>query len=172
LRKLQAQGKVRFVGVSGYPLKIFRYILDRAELDVVLSYGQYTLQNRRLLEIVPYLQEKGVGIVNASPFAARLLSSDPLPPWHKASPMVKDACHRAAEHCRARGSDIAKLALQFAARNPSFACCLAGSVSSEYLRQWVRWVDEPIDAGLLAEVENILGPALNVGNTVGRPENN
>src|SRR2546421_2467563 len=60
LRKVQAQGKVRFVGVSGYPLKIFRYILDRAELDVVLSYGHYSLQNRRLLELVPYLRDKGV----------------------------------------------------------------------------------------------------------------
>jgi L-galactose dehydrogenase len=172
LRKVQAQGKVRFVGVSGYPLRIFRSILDRAELDVVLSYGQYTLQNRRLLELVPYLQKKGVGIINASPFAARLLSSDPLPPWHKASPLVKEACRRAAEHCRSRGSDIAKLALQFAARNPAFACCLAGSVSSDYLRQWVMWLEEPIDAGLLAEVEQILGPALNAGYAEGRPENN
>src|SRR5215213_6239723 len=33
LRKVQGQGKVRFVGVSGYPMKIFRYVLERAELD-------------------------------------------------------------------------------------------------------------------------------------------
>jgi L-galactose dehydrogenase len=37
LRKVQGQGKVRFVGISGYPMKIFRYVLDRAPLDVVLS---------------------------------------------------------------------------------------------------------------------------------------
>src|SRR5947209_4957169 len=94
LRKVQAQGKVRFVGVSGYPIKIFRYILDRAELDVVLSYGHYTLQNRRLLELVPYLRDKGVGIINASPFGARLLSNDPLPAWHKAAAPVKETCRR------------------------------------------------------------------------------
>ena len=29
LRKVQEQGKVRFVGVSGYPMKMFRYVLDR-----------------------------------------------------------------------------------------------------------------------------------------------
>src|SRR5271163_558377 len=44
LRKIQQAGKVRFVGVSGYPMNIFRYILDRAPLDVVLSYNHYTLQ--------------------------------------------------------------------------------------------------------------------------------
>ncbi len=172
LRKVQAQGKVRFVGISGYPLNIFRYVLDRAELDVVLSYGHYTLQNRRLLELVPYLEAKGVGIINASPFGARLLSNDPLPAWHKASPQVKEACRAAAVFCRQRGSDIAKLALQFAVQRPEFACCLAGSVSADYLRQWVQWLAEPIDTTLLAEVERILGPALNVRYVEGRPENN
>src|SRR3954464_13748623 len=34
LRKIQQQGKVRFVGISGYPMKIFKYVLDQADLDV------------------------------------------------------------------------------------------------------------------------------------------
>src|SRR5258706_8017975 len=67
LRKLQAQGKVRFVGVSGYPMTIFKSILDRADLDVILSYNHYTLQNTMLADLVPYLQAKGVGIMNAAP---------------------------------------------------------------------------------------------------------
>src|SRR6266513_5959005 len=43
LRKLQKQGKVRFVGVTGFPLKIFKYNLNRAKLDCVLSYCHYSL---------------------------------------------------------------------------------------------------------------------------------
>src|SRR5215475_6659557 len=39
LRKVQQQGKVRFVGISGYPMKIFKYVLDQTPLDVVLSYN-------------------------------------------------------------------------------------------------------------------------------------
>src|SRR5437764_2852742 len=112
LRKIQQQGKLRFIGISGYPLKIFKYVLDRTSLDVVLSYNQYTLQNTRLAEIVPYLKSKGVGIMNAGPFAARLLTNAPLPTWHKEPENVKTACRRVAEHCQARGVDIAKLALQ------------------------------------------------------------
>ena len=86
LRKIQKQGKVRFVGVSGYPMKIFRYVLDRTDLDVILSYNHYTLQNTMLADLVPYLKGKGVGIMNAAPFSARLLTNAPLPPWHKATP--------------------------------------------------------------------------------------
>src|SRR6195952_4942686 len=69
LRKIQQQGKVRFVGISGYPMNIFRYVLERADLDVVLSYNHYTLQNTMLADLVPFLQSKGVGIINAAPFS-------------------------------------------------------------------------------------------------------
>src|SRR3954463_4157715 len=33
LRKVQQSGKVRFVGISGYPMKVFKYVVDRAGLD-------------------------------------------------------------------------------------------------------------------------------------------
>src|SRR5947209_2906854 len=104
LRKVQQQGKVRFVGVSGYPMKMFRYVLDGAPLDVVLSYNHYTLQNTMLADLVPYLKEKGVGIMNAAPFSARLLTNAPLPAWHKATAEVRAVCRRAADPCAARGT--------------------------------------------------------------------
>ena len=40
LRRLQKAGKVRYVGISGYPMKIFRFILGQTDLDCVLSYNQ------------------------------------------------------------------------------------------------------------------------------------
>src|ERR1700730_14702605 len=92
LRKVQQQGKVRFVGISGYPMKIFRYVLDRAPLDVVLSYNHYTLQNSMLADLVPYLKAKAVGVMNAAPFSARLLTNAPLPSWHRATPEVRAVC--------------------------------------------------------------------------------
>src|SRR5437588_5483851 len=101
LRKLQQQGKVRFVGVSGYPMKIFRYVLDRTDLDVILSYNHYTLQNTMLADLVPYLKSKGIGVMNAAPFSARLLTNAPLPRWHKATPEVRAVARKAAEHCHA-----------------------------------------------------------------------
>src|SRR6187402_3212332 len=58
LRKVQQQGKVRFIGISGYPMKIFKYVLDQQPLDVVLSYNHYTLQNSMLADMLPYLQSK------------------------------------------------------------------------------------------------------------------
>jgi L-galactose dehydrogenase len=173
LRKVQQQGKVRFIGISGYPMKIFRYVLDQTDLDVVLSYNQYTLQNTRFAdELIPYLKAKGVGAMNAGPFSARLLTNAPLPKWLKEPESVKAAARRAAEHCSQRGVDLAKLALQFSLANPDIATTIAGSANPDNIRKWVQWAGEPLDTQLLTEVQAIFQPVKNLGHTEGLPENN
>jgi aryl-alcohol dehydrogenase-like predicted oxidoreductase len=172
LRKEQAKGKVRFVGISGYPMHIFKYVLARTDLDVVLSYNHYTLQNTMLQELVPLCREKGVGIMNAAPFSARLLTNAPLPPWHKATPEVRHVAREAAEHAAARGADIAQLALQFSLQNRDFATCIVGSADTENVRKWARWADAPVDDALIHEVRQILEPLRDWFYIEGLPENN
>src|SRR5688572_11180840 len=173
LRKIQQSGKVRYVGISGYPMKIFPFILEQTPLDCVLSYNQYTLQNTRFGdEIVPYLKAKGVGAMNAGPFSARLLTNAPLPAWLKEPEAVKAAARQAAAHCASKGVDIAKLALQFSLANPDIATTVSGSANPENIRKWARWAVEPLDLELLAEVQAIFAPVKNVGHIEGRPENN
>ncbi|MGV3609173.1 MAG: aldo/keto reductase [Planctomycetaceae bacterium] len=172
LRKIQKQGKVRFVGVSGYPMKMFRYVLDHTDLDVVLSYNHYTLQNTMLADLVPYLKSKGVGIMNAAPFSARLLTNATLPPWHKATPEVRAICKQAAEHCAARGVDIAQLALQFSMANPDLSTCVVGSANPANIELWAKWAALPLDKTLVDEVQAILRPIHNWFYIEGRPENN
>jgi aryl-alcohol dehydrogenase-like predicted oxidoreductase len=172
LRKLRDAGKVRFIGVSGYPMNVFRFVLDRTDLDVILSYNHHTLQNTMLADLVPYLKSKGVGIMNAAPFSARLLTNAPLPPWHKATPEVRAISRRAAEHCSKRGVDIAQLALQYSIANEDMATCIVGSASPENVRKWVEWSEKRIDEALLAEVLDILKPIHNWFYVEGRPENN
>jgi L-galactose dehydrogenase len=172
LRKIQQQGKVRYIGVSGYPMKMFKYILANAPIDVLLSYNHYTLQNTMLEGLLPLAKSKGTGVMNAAPFSARLLSNAPLPTWHKATPLVRETAKKAAEYCAKRGSDIAKLAIQFSVRHPEIATCIAGSASPERVAQWTTWVEEPIDETLLREVQEILAPIHNWFYIEGRPENN
>src|SRR5436190_8937835 len=119
LRRIQQSGKVRYIGFSGYPMKIFRFICDQTDVDCVLSYNQFTLQNTRFAdEAVPYLKAKGVGVMNAGPFSARLLTNAPLPAWLKEPEDVKIAARAAAALCAKKGIDVAKLALQFSLANP------------------------------------------------------
>lgn len=173
LRKAQQAGKVRYIGFSGYPMKIFRFILEQTSVDCVLSYNQYTLQNTRFAdEVVPYLKAKGVGVMNAGPFSARLLTNATLPAWLKEPENVKAAARAAAAHCAKKGVDIAKLALQFSLANPDITTTVAGSANPKNIREWAKWAAEPIDPQLLAEVQAIFAPVKNLGHVEGLPENN
>ena len=172
LRKQVEKGKVRFVGVSGYPMKMFKYILDNAEIDVLLTYNHYTLQNDMALELVPICKDKGVGIMNAAPFSARLLTSAELPPWHKAPEQVRAVAAQAAKHCQGRGVELAQLALQFSIAHPDFTTCVTGSANPDRVAQWVKWSEEPMDQQLLTEVLEILKPIHNWFYIESRPENN
>lgn len=173
LRKIQQSGKVRFIGFSGYPQKIFRFICDQIDVDCVLSYNQYTLQNTRFVdETVPYLKAKGVGVMNAGPFSARLLTNAPLPAWLKEPENVKAAARAAAARCAERGVDIAKLAVQFSCAHPDIATTVAGSANPVNIRNWAQWLSEPLDHELLSEVLNIFAPVKNLGHLEGLRENN
>lgn len=172
IRKVQQHGKVRFVGISGYPMKIFKFILDQTDLDVILSYNHYTLQNTMLADLVPLLKAKGVGIMNAAPFSARLLTNAPLPKWHKATPEVREVARLAADLCQKKGSDIAKLAVQYSIANPDMATCIVGSANPDNVRKWAQWAAEPMDQQLLGEVLEVLKPIHDWFYIEGRPENN
>jgi aryl-alcohol dehydrogenase-like predicted oxidoreductase len=172
LRRQVEKGKVRFIGVSGYPMKMFKYILERAEIDVLLTYNHYTLQNDMALELVPICQDKGVGLMNAAPFSARLLTAAPLPEWHKATLKVREVAQQAADHCASNGVDIAQLALQFSIAHPDMTTCVTGSANPDRVAQWAAWADEPLDQQLLADVQDILQPIHNWFYIEGRTENN
>jgi len=173
LKEVQKQGKVRYIGFSGYPQKIFKFIIDQIDVDCVLSYNQYTLQNTRFMEeTVPYLESKGVGVMNAGPFSARLLTDAPLPAWLKEPESVKEAARNVSLLCRERGSDIAKCALQFSIANPAIATTITGSANPENIRKWAQWAAEPIDAALLDEILRLFQPVKNIGHVEGLAINN
>jgi aryl-alcohol dehydrogenase-like predicted oxidoreductase len=172
LRKVQEEGKVKHVGISGYPMNIFQQVLEHANLDVLLSYNHYTLQSQKLEEILPLAQEKQVGVMNAAPFSARLLTNLPLPPWHRATAEVQATAHKASDLCRTKGIDIAKLAVQFSSNNQEIATCIVGSARIKEVEEVAQWANEPIDEDLLQEVLEVLEPIHNWHYIEGRPENN
>ncbi len=170
LRRLQETGKIRYIGVSGLPLPILQYVADRTPLDTVLSYCHYTLYDTSLTELLPHLKNKGLGIINASPLGMGLLTEHAVPLWHPAPSALKAACAEAAQFCKNQGANLAQLALQFSLVHPDVATTLTGIASPEQITQNVKWIAQPLDQGLLAEVQRILSPVRNMTWPSGRPE--
>lgn len=175
LLKAKAEGKVRAIGFSCYPMACFNTVLDQVEddIDCVLSYNQYTLQNTAFADdLVPRLKSKNLGAINAGPFSARLLTNAELPKWLKEPEEVKAAARAAAKLCDDNGVDIAQLALQFSCENPDIASTVAGSANPKNVAKWAKWLAKPIDRDLLAAVQKIFEPVKNIGHVEGLPENN
>ncbi|MFB3904145.1 MAG: aldo/keto reductase [Acidobacteriota bacterium] len=172
LEKLRDQGKVRYIGITGLPLKVFEEVVRRSCVDTILSYCHYALNDSALAGLLPLLQERQVGIINASPFSMGLLTNRGAPTWHPAPLQVKEVCSQAARYCREQGEDLAKLALQFCLQNPEIHTTLVGTASPGNLRKNAAWAEAPINEDLMREVRAILAPIHNVTWLQGRPENN
>lgn len=172
LRKVQEQGKVGFVGITGLPLKIFRYVMVRIEVDTILSYCRYSLNDTALADLIPFLQEKKVGVISASPLSMRLLTNRGAPDWHPAGDDIKETCAKAAKYCRQKGVDISQLGMQFALSHSDIHTTLMGTANPENVKKNIAWIEQPIDHELLSEMNAILAPISNKTWLSGRPENN
>ncbi|PZD96288.1 aldo/keto reductase [Paenibacillus sambharensis] len=174
LRELKRQGVIRFSGISGLPLSVLARSLEdeAAPADVILSYCHYSLNDTTLLELLPLLEAKRAGLVNASPLSMGLLSMRPAPEWHPASEDIRRACHEAARCCESHGSDIAKLAIQFATADERIPTTLVSTASSANITRNISWTDEPMDRELLRKVLAILAPVQGRSWPSGREEYN
>ena len=132
-------------------------------MESVLCFCHYSLNDELLLDYLPFFEERGIGVVNASPFSMGLLSQRGAPGWHPAPESLKEACRKAAEHCAAKGCPIEKLAVQYSTSlNPRIATTLFSSANPKNVLKNIAYVNEPIDDQLVSEVQQIIGDQMRV----------
>lgn len=160
MRELQRQGKVRFIGITGYQLKMLRAVAEAAPVDTVLSYCRYNLLIDDLDRwLTPFARQHSLGLINASPLHMGLLTDGGGPAWHPAPAPVKRAAALAAEACRARGASVSEIALQFALAHPYVATTLVGMSTIAEVRRNVQAAAGTADPALADEIRAIVAPA-------------
>ena len=130
------EGTVKYVGISGYPLRVLssiakRVLLETGEpLDAVMSYANFTLQNTLLASRgVKELKDAGVDVVpNASPLGMGLLRREGVPgDWHPAPSGLRAAVKKASQFCDERGEKLEDIAIRYALEGWSKAGAEVGS---------------------------------------------
>lgn len=160
LCELREEGVVKHVGITDLQPENLKFIIDRVPegtVESVLCFCHYCLNDDMLVDYFDYFESKGIGIINASPFAMGLLSKRGVPDWHPAPKALVEACQKATEHCEAKGYPIEKLAIQYAISNPRIATTLFSSANPDNVRKNIQYVEEPIDWQLVKEVQDIIG---------------
>jgi L-galactose dehydrogenase len=173
LERLRASGKVRFVGITGLPLRALTEVLAHHTCDTVLSYCHYSLNDTTLASAAPAWRATGAGVIHASPLAMGLLSDGGPPAWHPAPAALKQACAAAAAHCAARGRRLGDTALQFAFLPDAPAdTTFVGMRSVDEVRRNAALVATAPDLEFIAELRALLAPVHDLTWPSGLPENN
>ena len=103
LQRLKEEGKIKYVGVTGYPLETQREIIERSiaagiAVDTSLSYCHYALNDTSLVSsgFLDFCTARNIALINASPISMGLLMDRDPPSWHPATPATKTLCKQAA----------------------------------------------------------------------------
>jgi L-galactose dehydrogenase len=156
LAEARDRGKVRFIGVSGYPLPVLGDAASSAEIDAVLSYCHADLLDQGLVEeLMPIAERHGCGVVAASPFHMGLLSPQGSPEWHPAGADRRAAAAAIAARCMELNVSLSAAAITFATQLPGPASVLSGVRSSDELVANLSAVERPIDCAILASLAEI-----------------
>jgi L-galactose dehydrogenase len=159
---LKQEGKIRYCGISGYPLNIFQKVIAQYPIDLFISYAHYNLINDQLKQLVPLCEKKGVGILNAAPFVMGLLTKRGAESWHPADEKVRECCHQAVVHCEAKGTSLEAIAIQYCLTQPHFQSLLVGLRDIKEVQQILEWASHPLDRGTYQEIQEIFKEIHNI----------
>ncbi|MBO4641983.1 MAG: aldo/keto reductase [Bacteroidaceae bacterium] len=160
LVEMREKGIVGHVGITDLQLENLKWVVEHCEagtVESILNFCHYTLNDDALLDYLDFFEQRGIGVINASPLAMGLLSQRGVPAWHPAPKPLVEACQRAAEHCRQKGYQIEKLAVQFSVSNEQIVSTLFSSANPENVRHNIQWANDEPDWDLVHEVREIIG---------------
>ena len=173
MRSLQEEGKARYIGISGYPPGFLVRIAQAVPVDAILNYCHYNLLvNDMDRQLAPFAEERGIGLINASPLHMGILTEQGGPEWHPAPPEVRSAVRKARELCQAHGASLSDIALRFCLDYPNAATTLVGMSTTQEVSRNLGALDGPPPPEMMREIEAVLAPVHNTVWISGRAENN
>jgi D-threo-aldose 1-dehydrogenase len=158
LLELREQGVVRAVGAGMNHAAPLAELIRRADVDLVMCAGRYTLlDDRAAAELLPLALERGVGVVIAGVYNSGLLSTPRPGPdaqfdYQPASREILDRAHRAADICEAHGVSLPEVALAYVWRHPAVASVVVGARGRNQVEQNLARAQTPIPDALWGDL--------------------
>ena len=182
LDDLIRQGKIRYVGCSNFPawrvVDAVRIAEALGRKRFVSCQDEYSLLVRYVdPELVPAMQQLGIGMLPYFPLAGGLLTGKydldgPLPEgtrfaqWPKAltdrfMAEPNRTMYRALQvFCRERGRSLLELAILWLLMRPTVSCVIAGASSPDQLNQNIQAAGWRLSADEMEQLDRITAPAL------------
>lgn len=153
LARLKAEGVIGAYGLGVNEVGICLRTLARADLDVLLLAGRYTLVDQEALDaLLPECLRRDVAVVLGGPFNSGILATGASSPDRRLAtfnyaPASGEVMARVAaieRVCDAHGVPLPAAALQLPRAHPAIACVLCGARTAEEIRADVAFMRMPI----------------------------
>ncbi|MBK1878977.1 aldo/keto reductase [Pelagicoccus mobilis] len=161
LKALKSEGKIRFYGLSTYPMDLWKTVAESVDIEVAMTHSHYCLSDTQLLDIVDTCDRRGIGLINSSPLLMGVLTSRGPADWFPITEEEREVAQKAVNFCLENGTTIEKLSIQYAVANERIPTTLTSSSNPGRIRQSIENALIEPDLGLVGEVQDILKPILN-----------
>ncbi len=153
LTKLREEGVIKAWGLGVNVVEPCILALDRADPDIFLVAGRYTLLDHTALkELLPKCAPRGARVVIGGPYNSGLLAGGTTFNYEKAPPHWVERRDKLAAICKRHGVDLKAAALQFVVAHPVVAAAIPGPRTREELTQNVAAMAQKIPVAVWAEM--------------------
>jgi D-threo-aldose 1-dehydrogenase len=155
LTRLREEGVIRAWGFGVNVIEPCLLALERADPDLFLVAGRYTLLDHTALPtLLPACEARGVHVVIGGPYNSGLLAGGTTFNYEAAKPEIVGRARAIAAACAKYGVDLKAAALQFCAAHPAVAAVIPGPRTPEEVTQNAAAMVQPIPDALWADLKS------------------
>jgi len=154
LTRLREEGTIRAWGLGVNVVEPCLLALDRADPDIFLVAGRYTLLDHTALkDLLPKCAERGARVVIGGPYNSGLLAGGTTFNYEAAPPHLVTRTKAIAAICARHGVDLKAAALQFVVAHPVVAAAIPGPRTAEEVIQNAAAMAQKIPLQLWADLK-------------------
>jgi D-threo-aldose 1-dehydrogenase len=153
LHALRSQGVIRAIGLGINEWETAQWLAERAEMDVILLAGRYTLlEQGAAASFLPLCEAKGIGVIVGGPYNSGLLVGRDLYDYDRAPPDKAARARRLGEVCDAHGVRLVDAAFQYPLRHPAVVSVVPGSATRAEMEDNLRAAGATIPEALWSDL--------------------
>jgi D-threo-aldose 1-dehydrogenase len=159
LIELREQGVVRAVGAGMNHAAPLAELIRRADVDLVMCAGRYTLLDQEAeRELLPLALERGVGVVAAGIYNSGLLSQAAVPDdarydYDAAPAALLERARAIARVCAAHGVTLPDAAVAFPMRHPAVVSTVVGARTRRQVEMTIERADAAVPEALWDDLD-------------------
>ncbi|MBH0110125.1 aldo/keto reductase [Salinibacterium sp. NG22] len=160
LIELREQGMVKAVGAGMNYAEPLAELIRRADIDLVMCAGRFTLiDDSALADLMPLALERRVGVVVAGVYNSGLLgrnrpSPDATFDYGPVPPAILEQANRVADACEAHGVTLPEAAIAYVLRHPAVVSVVVGARGGAQTQSNIDRYAATMPEGLWADLED------------------